>query len=84
MGLGPTLATLYVTEVSKRWLINYISVISQALLFFHLFANSNLIHAQVSPFYVRGTYGSFTQIAASLGLMSSLFIGFPAKETEGW
>ncbi|MBA0735242.1 hypothetical protein Gogos_019106 [Gossypium gossypioides] len=52
MGLGPTLATLYVTEVS--------------------------------PAYVRGTYGSFTQIAASLGLMSSLLIGFPAKETEGW
>ncbi|MFQ6623867.1 hypothetical protein Gotur_004445 [Gossypium turneri] len=52
MGLGPTLATLYVTEVS--------------------------------PAYVRGTYGSFTQIATSLGLMSSLLIGFPAKETEGW
>ncbi|KAA3457213.1 putative plastidic glucose transporter 3 isoform X1 [Gossypium australe] len=52
MGLGPTLATLYVTEVS--------------------------------PAYVRGTYGSFTQIATSLGLMSSLLIGFPAKGTEGW
>ncbi|KAG4211733.1 hypothetical protein ERO13_A02G120100v2 [Gossypium hirsutum] len=52
MGLGPTLAALYVTEVS--------------------------------PAYVRGTYGSFTQIATSLGLMSSLLIGFPAKGTEGW
>ncbi|KAL4387412.1 hypothetical protein GQ457_09G006730 [Hibiscus cannabinus] len=39
---------------------------------------------EVSPAYVRGTYGSFTQIAAGLGLLGSLFIGFPAKETEGW
>ncbi|KAK8595006.1 hypothetical protein V6N13_015915 [Hibiscus sabdariffa] len=39
---------------------------------------------EVSPAYVRGTYGSFTQIATGLGLLGSLFIGFPAKETEGW
>ncbi|XP_038999821.1 probable plastidic glucose transporter 3 isoform X2 [Hibiscus syriacus] len=39
---------------------------------------------EVSPAYVRGTYGSFTQIATGLGLLGSLFIGFPAKEIEGW
>ncbi|XVF74565.1 hypothetical protein PTKIN_Ptkin13bG0119900 [Pterospermum kingtungense] len=39
---------------------------------------------EVSPAYVRDTYGSFTQIATCLGLMAALFIGFPAKETEGW
>ncbi|XVF26779.1 hypothetical protein REPUB_Repub14bG0047900 [Reevesia pubescens] len=52
MGIGPTVAALYVTEVS--------------------------------PAYVRGTYGSCTQIATCLGLMGALFIGFPAKEFEGW
>ncbi|XP_022777174.1 probable plastidic glucose transporter 3 isoform X2 [Durio zibethinus] len=39
---------------------------------------------EVSPAYVRGTYGSCTQIATCLGLMGALFIGFPAKETEDW
>ncbi|WRX28004.1 Major facilitator [Theobroma cacao] len=39
---------------------------------------------EVSPAYVRGTYGSCTQIATCLGLMGALFIGLPAKETEGW
>ncbi|KAB2061464.1 hypothetical protein ES319_A10G086900v1 [Gossypium barbadense] len=39
---------------------------------------------EVSPAYVRGTHGSFTQIATGLGLMGSLFIGFPAKAIEGW
>ncbi|KAH1048052.1 hypothetical protein J1N35_038836 [Gossypium stocksii] len=39
---------------------------------------------EVSPAYVRGTYGSFTQIATGLGLMGSLFIGFPSKAIEGW
>ncbi|XVF86644.1 hypothetical protein PTKIN_Ptkin18bG0058900 [Pterospermum kingtungense] len=39
---------------------------------------------EVSPASVRGTYGSCTQIATCLGLMGALFIGFPAKETEGW
>ncbi|XP_059456045.1 probable plastidic glucose transporter 3 isoform X2 [Corylus avellana] len=40
--------------------------------------------AEVSPTFVRGTFGSFTQIATCLGLMGALFIGFPAKETVGW
>lgn len=52
MGLGPSVASLYVTEVS--------------------------------PSFVRGTYGSFIQIATCLGLMSALFIGIPAKENVGW
>ncbi|KAL8138604.1 hypothetical protein V2J09_004605 [Rumex salicifolius] len=40
--------------------------------------------AEVTPAYVRGTFGSFTQIATCLGLMGSFFIGIPAKETKGW
>ncbi|XP_062156721.1 probable plastidic glucose transporter 3 [Alnus glutinosa] len=40
--------------------------------------------AEVSPTFVRGTFGSFTQIATCLGLMGALFIGFPAKEIVGW
>ncbi|GAB2293527.1 hypothetical protein Dimus_027734 [Dionaea muscipula] len=38
---------------------------------------------QVSPAYIRGTFGSFTQIATCLGLMAALLIGIPAKETKG-
>ncbi|KAF6172303.1 hypothetical protein GIB67_024925 [Kingdonia uniflora] len=52
MGLGPFVASLYVTEVS--------------------------------PSFVRGTYGSFIQIATCLGLMGALFIGIPVKEIVGW
>ncbi|XP_030952457.1 probable plastidic glucose transporter 2 [Quercus lobata] len=52
MGLGPPVASLYVTEIS--------------------------------PALVRGTYGSFIQIATCLGLMGALFIGIPVKETAGW
>uniref|UniRef100_M4CH51 Major facilitator superfamily (MFS) profile domain-containing protein n=1 Tax=Brassica campestris TaxID=3711 RepID=M4CH51_BRACM len=39
---------------------------------------------QVSPAYVRGTYGSSTQIATCLGLLASLFAGIPAKDNLGW
>ncbi|XP_010915854.1 probable plastidic glucose transporter 2 [Elaeis guineensis] len=52
MGIGPPVASLYVTEVS--------------------------------PPSVRGTYGSFIQIATCLGLIASLFIGIPVKEVVGW
>ncbi|KAF9597826.1 hypothetical protein IFM89_021911 [Coptis chinensis] len=52
MGLGPPVASLYVTEVS--------------------------------PSFVRGTYGSFIQIATCLGLMGALLIGIPSKEIAGW
>ncbi|THF95388.1 hypothetical protein TEA_003316 [Camellia sinensis var. sinensis] len=40
--------------------------------------------SEVSPAFVRGTYGSFTQIATCLGLMGALFIGIPAKDIVGW
>ncbi|KAM5547781.1 putative plastidic glucose transporter 2 [Rosa sericea] len=52
MGLGPPVASLYVTEVS--------------------------------PSFVRGTYGSFIQIATCLGLMGALLVGIPVKEIAGW
>ncbi|XP_042977441.1 probable plastidic glucose transporter 2 isoform X3 [Carya illinoinensis] len=52
MGLGPPVASLYVTEVS--------------------------------PAFVRGTYGSLIQIATCLGLIGALFIGIPVKEIAGW
>ncbi|KAF5200912.1 Major facilitator superfamily protein [Thalictrum thalictroides] len=39
---------------------------------------------EVSPSFVRGTYGSFIQIATCLGLMGALLIGIPSKETVGW
>ncbi|CAK9174582.1 unnamed protein product [Ilex paraguariensis] len=40
--------------------------------------------AEVSPAFVRGTFGSFTQIATCLGLMGALLIGIPAKDVVGW
>ncbi|CAH8258851.1 unnamed protein product [Arabidopsis lyrata] len=39
---------------------------------------------EVSPAYVRGTYGSSTQIATCIGLLGSLFAGIPAKDNLGW
>ncbi|MBA0637150.1 hypothetical protein Godav_022066 [Gossypium davidsonii] len=45
---------------------------------------ATLYVAEVSPAYVRGTYGSCSQLATCLGLMGALFIGFPAKQIEGW
>lgn len=45
---------------------------------------ASLYVAEISPPFVRGTYGSFTQIATCLGLMAALFIGIPAKEIPGW
>ncbi|CAI9114150.1 OLC1v1014805C1 [Oldenlandia corymbosa var. corymbosa] len=40
--------------------------------------------AEVSPSFVRGTYGSFTQIATCLGLIASFLIGAPAKDVTDW
>ncbi|KAK3027062.1 hypothetical protein RJ639_040894 [Escallonia herrerae] len=40
--------------------------------------------AEVSPAFIRGTYGCLTQIATCLGLMGALFIGIPAKDVMGW
>ncbi|KAG6416326.1 hypothetical protein SASPL_123754 [Salvia splendens] len=45
LGIGPPVASLYVTEIS--------------------------------PAHVRGTYGSFIQIATCLGLMAALVVGIP-------
>ncbi|CAN8238590.1 unnamed protein product [Cochlearia groenlandica] len=39
---------------------------------------------EVSPAFVRGTYGSFIQIATCLGLMVALFIGIPVHNIAGW
>ncbi|KAI7736428.1 hypothetical protein M8C21_016101 [Ambrosia artemisiifolia] len=39
---------------------------------------------EVSPAFVRGTYGSFPQIATCLGLISTFFIGIPAKDVARW
>lgn len=39
---------------------------------------------EVSPAFVRGTYGSFTQIATCLGLMGSFLVGIPAKDVHRW
>ncbi|KAL3825163.1 hypothetical protein ACJIZ3_021192 [Penstemon smallii] len=52
LGVGPPVASLYVTEVS--------------------------------PAHVRGTYGSFIQIASCLGLLGSLLIGIPVSSVVGW
>ncbi|CAI0543348.1 unnamed protein product, partial [Linum tenue] len=52
MGLGPTVASLYVAEIS--------------------------------PAFVRGTYGSFIQIATCVGFLTSLFVGLPVKDIKGW
>uniref|UniRef100_A0A0A0LAW8 Major facilitator superfamily (MFS) profile domain-containing protein n=1 Tax=Cucumis sativus TaxID=3659 RepID=A0A0A0LAW8_CUCSA len=40
--------------------------------------------SEVSPAYVRGTFGSFTQISSCLGLLGSLFMGLQAKGIVGW
>ncbi|KAI4381918.1 hypothetical protein MLD38_007936 [Melastoma candidum] len=40
--------------------------------------------SEISPTSVRGTFGSLLQIATCLGLMTSLFIGIPAKDTVDW
>ncbi|XP_076911254.1 putative plastidic glucose transporter 2 [Bidens hawaiensis] len=52
LGIGPPVASLYITEVS--------------------------------PASVRGTYGSFIQIATCLGLLGALLIGIPVKSIPGW
>ncbi|XP_012446086.1 probable plastidic glucose transporter 2 isoform X2 [Gossypium raimondii] len=45
---------------------------------------ASLYLAEVSPASLRGTYGSFIQIATCLGLMGALFIGIPVREIAGW
>jgi sugar porter (SP) family MFS transporter len=45
---------------------------------------SSLYVTEISPAFVRGTYGSFIQIATCLGLIGALLIGIPVKNTAGW
>ncbi|KAG0486524.1 hypothetical protein HPP92_008619 [Vanilla planifolia] len=44
---------------------------------------ASLYVAEVSPPSVRGTYGSFIQIATCLGLIAALLVGLPAKDVMG-
>ncbi|KAF3441915.1 hypothetical protein FNV43_RR15830 [Rhamnella rubrinervis] len=44
----------------------------------------SLYVTEVSPAFVRGTYGSFIQIATCLGLIAALFVGIPVKDIVGW
>ncbi|XP_041991531.1 probable plastidic glucose transporter 2 [Salvia splendens] len=52
LGIGPPVASLYITEIS--------------------------------PAHVRGTYGSFIQIATCIGLMAALVVGIPVRSIFGW
>ncbi|EPS58156.1 hypothetical protein M569_16660, partial [Genlisea aurea] len=52
LGIGPPVASLYITEIS--------------------------------PANLRGTYGSFIQIATCFGLIFALLIGIPVGRIEGW
>ncbi|CAL0322177.1 unnamed protein product [Lupinus luteus] len=45
---------------------------------------ASLYVAEVSPAFVRGTYGAFIQIATCLGLMGALLIGIPVHKIPGW
>ncbi|KAK4428111.1 putative plastidic glucose transporter 2 [Sesamum alatum] len=40
--------------------------------------------SEVSPAFVRGTFGSSTQIATCSGILAALLIGIPAKKVLGW
>lgn len=52
--------------------------------YFSLYLICPSLYNQVSPAFVRGTYGSFIQLATCLGLMGALFIGIPVKAIIGW
>ncbi|XP_047321524.1 probable plastidic glucose transporter 2 [Impatiens glandulifera] len=45
---------------------------------------ASLYIAEISPAFVRGTYGSFIQIATCFGLIAALLIGIPVKRVDGW
>lgn len=40
--------------------------------------------SEISPTSVRGTYGSFIQIATCIGILASLVAGLPAHSIPGW
>lgn len=43
-----------------------------------------IILVQVSPPSVRGTYGSFIQIATCIGILAALVAGLPVHSVSGW
>ncbi|KZV27470.1 putative plastidic glucose transporter 2-like [Dorcoceras hygrometricum] len=45
---------------------------------------TSLYVTEISPAYLRGTYGSLIQIGSGLGLLGALLIGFPVKTIFGW
>ncbi|KMZ65600.1 Sugar transporter [Zostera marina] len=45
---------------------------------------ASLYVAEISPSFVRGTYGSFIQLATCLGIIGALLIGIPVKSVPGW
>ncbi|GFZ08064.1 major facilitator superfamily protein [Actinidia rufa] len=45
---------------------------------------ASLYVAEVSPAFVRGTYGSLIQIATCLGILGALLVGIPAKDIVNW
>lgn len=78
LGVGPPVASLYITEV-KQIFVRY--KYYRYLVVDCLILTNKM---QVSPPFVRGTYGSFIQIATCSGLMGALFIGIPVKDISGW
>ncbi|KAK4391680.1 putative plastidic glucose transporter 2 [Sesamum angolense] len=45
---------------------------------------ASLYVTEISPAHVRGTYGSFIQIATCLGLMGAFSNGIPVRSVFGW
>lgn len=94
MGIGPSVTALYVTEVLDIYFeffvfalvfsYRYMKVLPYWDTCLSSYLETHIFTLQVSPAYVRGTYGSSTQIATCLGLLGSLFAGIPAKDNLGW
>jgi hypothetical protein len=92
MGLGPPVASLYITEVCRSCFPQM--TIDNVLIWFTFYSDKVFISwslsmstsdgMQVSPSTVRGTYGSFVQIATCLGIIVSLLIGTPVKDIDRW
>lgn len=78
LGVGPPVASLYITEVKKCCFLQIVRYMNTSL-----WTHSDK-QMQVSPAFVRGTYGSFIQIATCCGLMGALLIGIPVKNISGW
>lgn len=84
LGLGPAVAALYITEVQQlSCFVNYHNHTSYVFSA-QFYLSFPCLFKQVSPTFVRGTYGSFIQIATCFGLMGALLIGIPVKDIPGW